>query len=98
MRNDAHQYFLGTSNEEFEQEYWEGGLLPESIEVELNLPLKIQFRTEANNGLRKFKQAITVQAAAGTRSKISRGATVKVKPSAGKDILSSPLPAAFGKL
>ena len=24
MRNDAHQYFLGTSNEEFEQEYWEG--------------------------------------------------------------------------
>lgn len=55
MRNDAHQYFLGTSNEEFEQEYWEGGLLPESIEVELNLPLKIQFRTEANNGLRKFK-------------------------------------------
>ena len=30
-------------------------LLPESIEVELNLPLKIQFRAEANNGLRKFK-------------------------------------------
>ena len=30
-------------------------LLPESIEVELNLPLKIQFRAEANNGLRKLK-------------------------------------------
>ena len=30
-------------------------LLPESIEVELNLPLKIQFRTEANNRLRKLK-------------------------------------------
>ena len=31
------------------------GLLPESIEVELNLPLKIQFKAEANNGWRKFK-------------------------------------------
>ena len=30
-------------------------LLPESIEVELNLPLKIQFSAEANNGLRKLK-------------------------------------------
>ena len=30
-------------------------LLPESIEVELNLPLKIPFRAEANNGLRKLK-------------------------------------------